>query len=297
MLSTSLPTSQDTTAYSSGTNRPAARVPDHACDCHIHVYDQSFPPVAGATLFPPDASVKQYRELQRRLGTSRAVLVTPSTYGNDNRCMLAALAKMRGHARGVAVIDGTESDHMLQALHDAGVRGIRLNLSLGATGSINDLAPLAHRVAELGWHVQLLMPADQLATIGALLESLPTQIVFDHMGRLHPHQAFHHPAHTLILDLLQDGKAWIKLSGGYIVSETGDVNDPNLNRLARSFIDTSPHRVVWGSDWPHATASAGRHPMPNDAHQLDRLAQWARNESMFNQILVSNPASLYGFAS
>src|SRR3546814_10735976 len=109
------------------------------------------------------------------------------------------------------------------------------------------------------------------------------------MGRLHPHQVFHHPAHALILRLLHEEKAWLKLSGGYIVSNTGDVNDPNLNKLARSFIEASPHRVVWGSDWPHATASAGHCPMPNDAHQLDRLADWARDESLFNQILVINP--------
>src|SRR3546814_5337096 len=98
-----MPTPQDATAYSSGTNRPAVRIPDHACDCHIHVYDQRIPPAAGATLFPPDASFAQYRGLQRRLGPSRAVLVTPSTYGLNNQCILAALAKQRDHARGAIV--------------------------------------------------------------------------------------------------------------------------------------------------------------------------------------------------
>lgn len=89
----------------------------------------------------------QYRAVQARLGTQRAVLVTPSTYGADNRPMLDALAQMGGQARGVAVIDGSESDAQLQALHGAGVRGIRLNLSLGVTSNIDQLLPLAARVA------------------------------------------------------------------------------------------------------------------------------------------------------
>ncbi|MDS1139430.1 amidohydrolase family protein [Pusillimonas sp. SM2304] len=286
---------RDVVAYSAGTARPRARIPDGACDCHIHVYDARFPSARNATLCPPDASVAQYRGLQRRLGISRAILVTPSTYGSDNRCMLAALAQMGDSARGVAVIDGSESDQALQKLHDAGVRGIRLNLSLGVAGTIDDLEPLARRVAELGWHVQLLMSPDQLAAIAGLLRKLPNQIVFDHMGRLRPHDACRHPAHRLMLQLLCEERAWVKLSGGYLLSDTGDVNDPNLDSLAVSFIDAALERVIWGSDWPHATASAGRQPMPDDAHQIDRLAGWAGDARMLERILVINPAMLYGF--
>ena len=134
-------------AYSAGEGRPAVAAPAGACDCHVHVYDGRYPPAAGATLLPPDASIAQYRAIQSRLGTQRAVLVTPSTYGADNRSMLAGLAELGEQARGVAVIDGTESDAQLEALHAQGVRGIRLNLSLGVTGSAAHIAPLAARVA------------------------------------------------------------------------------------------------------------------------------------------------------
>ncbi|MYN13466.1 amidohydrolase family protein [Pusillimonas sp. TS35] len=282
-------------AYSAGVASPRTRIPNGACDCHIHVYDSTYPAASGATLLPPDASVMQYQKLQSRLGTQRAVLVTPSTYGNDNRCLLAGLAQMGDSVRGVAVIDGSETDDMLQTLHSAGVRGVRLNLSLGVVGTVNDLVPLAHRIAELGWHIQLLMAPDQLACIGAMLHTLPTQIVFDHMGRLSPYKFVWQPAHALILRLLYDGKAWVKLSGGYLLSRTGNVNDPYLTELARSYIKASPCRVIWGSDWPHATASAGQQAMPDDAEQLDRLSVWADDEAVFNHILVNNPANLYGF--
>lgn len=283
-------------AYTTGDGAPKVQIPDGACDCHVHVYDNRMPCAPGAVLTPPDASVAQYSALQRRLGTQRVVFVTPSTYGSDNRLLLSALRAMQEQARGVAVMDGSESDELLADWHAAGVRGIRLNLSLGVTGSLADLAALCARVQPLGWHVQLLMAADALAASAGLLCSLPVPIVFDHMARLSPGLAFRHPAHALVLDLMRSGKAWVKLSGGYIVSPERTVEDGSLDALARSFIDAHPDRVIWGSDWPHATASAGHQPMPDDARQLDRLADWAGSASMLHRILVENPRALYRFA-
>lgn len=280
--------------YSSGQARPATAAPPGACDCHIHAYDARYPAVPGATLSPPDASMAQYRDIQARLGMQRAVLVTPSTYGADNRAMLDGLALLGEQARGVAVIDGSESDAQLQALHEAGVRGIRLNLSLGVTSRADQILPLAARVAPLGWHVQLLMAPDRLAALAPLLSALPAPIVFDHMARIGPQQAGAHPAHALVLRLLERGRAWIKLSGGYIVSPRRCVEDAALDTLARGYLDANPERVVWGSDWPHASASAGMQPMPDDARQLDRLADWTGGARL-RQVLVHNPAALYGF--
>lgn len=280
--------------YSSGASRPAIAVPPGACDCHIHAYDARYPATPGARLSPPDATMAQYREIQARLGTQRAVLITPSTYGVDNRPMLDALAQLGGQARGVAVIDGSETDAQLQAMHDAGVRGIRLNLSLCVTSSAGQIVPLAQRVAPLGWHVQLLMPPEKLAELAPVLSDLPVTIVFDHMARLAPHDAGTHPAHALVLQLLERGRAWIKLSGGYIVSPRHSIEDPALDALARSYLDANPERVVWGSDWPHASASAGTQPVPDDARQLERLAEWTGRDGL-SQVLVHNPAALYGF--
>jgi predicted TIM-barrel fold metal-dependent hydrolase len=280
--------------YSSGAARPAMAVPAGACDCHIHAYDARYPAAPGARLLPPDATVPQYREIQARLGTQRAVLVTPSTYGSDNRPMLDALAQLGRQARGVAVIDGAESDAQLLAMHEAGVRGIRLNLSLGVTSSAGQILPLAQRIAPLGWHLQLLMAPGRLAELAPVLSELPVPVVFDHMARLAPNDAGAHPAHTLVLRLLERGSAWIKLSGGYIVSARHSIEDPALDALARSYLDANPERVVWGSDWPHASASAGMQPMPDDARQLERLAEWTGRDRL-TQVLVHNPAALYGF--
>lgn len=284
--------------FSAGHLGPASSVPTGACDCHVHVYDASYPVASGAKLLPPDASVSDYRQLQRRLGLSRLVLVTPSTYGTDNRCMLNGLAALGSVARGVAVIDGQESHLELSRLHEQGVRGVRLNLSLGVSGTIDQLASLAQRIAPFGWHLQLLMAPDLLASAANVLRRLPVPLVFDHMGRISPEQAGIHPAHGLILELMSSGRAWVKLSGGYIVSEQRSAEDPALDHLAASYLRAAPHRVLWGSDWPHATASAGIQSMPDDARQIDRLSEWlecAEGSATLRQVLVDNPTTLYGF--
>lgn len=269
----------------------------NACDCHIHVYDDRYPAAAGAKLFPANASIDQYRNVQAATGTTRAVLVTPSTYGTDNRSMLDGLRIMGDNARAVAVIDGTENDAELEALNTAGVRGIRLNLSLGVVGSINNVVSLAEKISKFNWHIQVLMSPDLLAQHATVFQDLPVPVVFDHFARISPAQTFVHPAHELVLKLLQERKAWVKLSGGYIVSEARTTSDPALDRLARSFIDAADDRVIWGSDWPHATAQAGVQPMPDDRTQMQCLMHWARDEATLRRILVTNPETLYGFTN
>ena len=282
--------------FSAGDGVADVALPPGACDCHLHVYDAHVPAAPGATLHPPDASVDDYRRIQSRMGTSRAVLVTPSTYGTDNTPMLAGLAQLGAEGRGVAVLSGDEDDAHLRQLHAAGVRGARVNLSLGVVNDAGSIARIAGRIAPLGWHLQLLMPADPLVALAPVLRGLPVDLVFDHFGRITPAQCGTHPAHALLLELLAAGRAWVKLSGGYLVSPQASVEDPALDALARSFLDAAPDRVVWGSDWPHATASAGRQPMPDDARQVERLAQWAGDAQRLRQVLVLNPQRLYGFA-
>lgn len=286
--------------FSAGHQVARVQLPALACDCHIHVYDQRCPSAPGARLLPPDASLTQYRQVQARMGTQRAVVVTPSTYGCDNTLLLAALSELGEHGRGVAVIDTQTSDAELAQLHAHGVRGVRLNLSLGVTHRASDIRPIAERIAPLGWHLQLLMPLEtlqaQASTLHALLRQLPIDLVLDHFARLQPEHVAQHAAHAQVLALLATGRVWLKLSGGYLVSALGSSEDPALHALARHLIAAAPERMLWGSDWPHASASAGLHPWPDDARQIECLAQWAGDDATLEQLLVHNPERLYGFA-
>ena len=144
--------------YSSGTEAPNLKAPANACDCHMHIYDAKYPTAPSATLKPPDALVADYKLLQQRIGTTRNVIVTPSTYGTDNRVTLDAMAQIGPTARGVA-------DAELKRMNDLGIRGIRFNLvQVGAT-TIEMIEPLSKRVNDLGWHIQIHMKGEQIAGI------------------------------------------------------------------------------------------------------------------------------------
>ena len=145
-----------------GTEAPKLKAPANACDCHMHIYDGKYPVAANATLKPADALVTDYKLLQKRIGTSRNVIVTPSTYGTDNRVTLDAMAQIGPTARGVAVVDTTVTDAELKRMNDLGVRGIRFNLvQVGAT-TTEMIEPLSKRVNDLGWHIQIHMKGEQI---------------------------------------------------------------------------------------------------------------------------------------
>src|SRR5207245_2869809 len=74
-----------------GTEPPKLKAPPNACDCHMHIYNSRFAAAISAP-HPEHAHAEDYRLFQKRIGTTRNVIVTPSTYGTDNGCTLDALA-------------------------------------------------------------------------------------------------------------------------------------------------------------------------------------------------------------
>jgi predicted TIM-barrel fold metal-dependent hydrolase len=277
--------------YSSGDNLSRIVPPSGSVDCHMHLYNDRYPTAPGATLQPPNASLEDYRALQKRLHLRRMVIVTPSTYGTDNRCMLDGLRKADGDARGVAVVGGSISDGELERLHGAGVRGIRFNLSYGGA-SLDDLERLAARVDALGWNVQVVAPGNQLIDLESRLIKLPSRLVIDHMGHVPQPESVKSAAFATLTRLLDKQRTWVKLSGPYIRSKEGAPGYKDAGVVAGELVRINPERMLWGSDWPHPTMTAEK---PNDAGILDLLAEWAPSEEDRNRILRDNPISLYGF--
>jgi len=276
---------------SAGTEPPKVKAPANAADCHIHIYDPAFPPAVSK---PANSTVADYRLLQKRIGTSRVVIVTPRNYGTDNAVTLDGIRKLGiADARGVAVIRPDVIDDELKRLNQGGIRGIRFTVANPKTAvvSIDMIEPLAKRIADYGWHVQLNMEADQIAENADMLRRLPTPVVFDHLGKLPPGEGTAHPAYGVIRGMLDARKAWLKLSGAYLNTQIGPPDYPEATRVAQAYVKAAPERLVWGSDWPHPTPTAN----PDDAVLFDLLAVWAPDEAVRNRILVANPEALYGF--
>lgn len=279
--------------WSAGMELAKTRVPADATDCHHHIYDSRFPFAPEATLKPGDGTVADYRALQKRIGTSRNVIVQPSSYGIDNRLLVESIAQFGGRARGVAVVNTSVTDAELQALHRAGVRGIRFNLAPPGTTTLDMVKPLAARVAPLGWHVQVNAPAVYLLAQRDTWAALPCPVVFDHLARVPQPGALQSPTFAMVRELLQQGRAYVKLSGFYNESLVGAPTYADSVLVARAFAREAPERVLWGSDWPHPTEQPNK--IPDDAVLLDLLAEAVGDEAARNRILVDNPARLYQF--
>jgi D-galactarolactone isomerase len=279
--------------WSAGTETPRLKLPPNATDCHHHIYDTRFPFAPQATLRPGEALVSDYRALQKRIGTSRNVIVQPSSYGTDNRLLLEALAQFGAKARGIAVVNTGVTDAELKQLHKGGVRGIRFNLSPPGTTTLDMVKPLAARVAPMGWHVQVNAPAAFLLDAKATWADLPCPVVFDHLAHIPQPDALQHPAFAMVRELLQQGKAWVKLSGFYNDTKLGPPTYADSVQVAATYAREAPERVVWGSDWPHPTEQPDR--IPDDAILLDRFGDSVPDEAARHRILVENPARLYQF--
>ena len=283
---------------SAGTAPPKLKAPANACDCHHHIYDPArfaLPPHL-PTKSPPapqQSTVADYRLLQQCIGTTRNVVVQPRHYGIDNEVTLDALKQFGANARGVAVVHPSISDAELKRFHEAGVRGIRFSLGKPQTRVVQPemIEPLAKRIAPLGWHIQFNIEADQIIELADILRRLPVQVVIDHLGHPRLPAGVADESHHILRGLIDQRRAWVKISGAYYNTEVGPPTYADATQIAQAFVKAAPERVVWGSDWPHPSIVN----KPDDSLLFDLLSVWAPDEATRNRILVQNPEALYGF--
>ena len=282
--------------WSKGTEKPTTRLPLNAADCHHHIYSARFKQDPNATVRAPDATVADYRLLMARLGITRHVVVQPSAYGVDNAGLVESLAAFgTATARGIAVVDTDVSAPQLRDLDKAGVCGIRFNFAnVGKPATTPEMIePLAKRIADLGWHIQLNLTADQILAYKDIWGRLPVPVVFDHLGHLPEPQGVADPAFAVITDLMGKGKGWVKLIGLYADTKVGPPAYADSVKVAMAFVAAAPTQVVWGTDWPHPTEKVDN--KPDDALLLDLFAAYVPDVALRDRILVDNPVRLYGF--
>jgi D-galactarolactone isomerase len=130
--------------------------PLNACDSHIHIYDTTTLLVPWTTTPGPAwATVSGYRDVQKRLGLTRAVVVQANAYGTDNTCTVNAIAELGlDKARGVATVDADVTDAELRGRH-----------------------------SRCAWHIVLQMDGRFLHEREAMLRNLPCTLVIDHIGK------------------------------------------------------------------------------------------------------------------
>jgi predicted TIM-barrel fold metal-dependent hydrolase len=285
------------------------KVPPGACDCHTHIFGDraKFPFIAGRTYTPEQSLPEEMAAMHRALHVERVVIVTPSVYGTDNSVTLYGMKTRGKTARGVAVIGEQTTEKELDAMAQAGVRGIRINL---ATAGPTDptiararLRAALERVKNRNWHVQVYGTLPLIAALKELVRDAPVPVVIDHFGGAQAALGVNQPGFADLVELVRTGKAYVKISAAYRSSS----NAPEYRDVApfaQALITANADRVLWGTDWPHpdTTPPRGGTAMDvstmlqiDDGRMLNQLAVWAPDAALRKRILVDNPARIYGF--
>src|SRR6266581_2808469 len=178
----------------------------------------------------------------------------------------------------------------LRALHEGGVRGVRFNFArhLGGAPDARVFERALAMIEPLGWHVVLHFDAEDIESHAGLFRRLRAPFVIDHMGRVQAQHGLDQKPFRMLLGLMKNELAWVKVSGPERVSAGGKPFRDALP-FAAALVEAAPQRVLWGTDFPHPNVEV----MPNDGELVDLFAEMVPDEGLRKRILVDNPARLY----
>jgi len=188
--------------------------------------------------------------------------------------------RTRRGRRGVAIVDDHVGDADLEALHGAGVRGVRFNFvrHLGDPPDLAVFRGVVDRIRHLGGHLVLHLDAADIVPLRALMVALPVPFVVDHMGRIE----------SMLLEIARRETCWVKVCGSERIS-------PPPHRaavpFARALVAACASHVLWGTDFPHPNLDH----VVDEADLVDLVGVFAPDPADRRRLLVDNPARLYGF--
>lgn len=277
------------------------------CDCHVHVFDPArYPYVLNRKFTPDTADVSQLACHLEQSGMGRVVLVQPSVYGTDNRCMVDAMASLKGRAKGIAVVSPQMSPLELETLTEAGVVGARLNMVVNRNdhaGEARDAVLALHHLLPEAWHIQLHVTLGVLTDLAQVMDRFSRTFVLDHLGLPAVQAGTDAPQWQTLLAMVKGGQVRVKLSGPYLSSKVGAPYE-DLRPFVESLAQANPGGVLWGSNWPH---TQGVHRGQANVLDVERFrqepplawpqacARWLGHE--LYERMHQNAAELYGFAA
>jgi predicted TIM-barrel fold metal-dependent hydrolase len=271
---------------------------ERSIDCHAHVIDHPrFPFDDGPGYKPrPDehGPLEHYRATLTAAGVRHALLVQPSCYGTDNRAMLAAIRDDPRRFKGIAMVEPDWDEARLRRLAEVGIVGARLNLVVYKPDAVATALAggLLDRLKALDWFVQIFATDAQWAAIAEPLRRSGVRLLIDHFGTMAAAGALSHQGFQAVLALGREGRAAIKLSAPFRVSQAGPPY-ADLEPVAAAIVAAfGVDGCIWGSDWPFINLP--RRPDYGDA--LAALARWLPDQADRDRVLWTNPVRLFGFS-
>ena len=265
--------------------------PARSWDAHAHVIGSApeFPFSPGRGYTPPASSLDAYLAMLDRHGLPHGVLVQPSVYGFDNRCLLDALDRAGGRLAGVAVPAPDASAADLEGMHRRGVRGIRCNLFNPGGLSPDVVAGWQPVLRALGWHVEFQLSIVDVPDWTDWLTRFDVPVVIDHMGRPGPGRADPASRHVRpLVDAVRDSACYVKLSAPY--RNSGQAPPwPDVTPLAQALVDANSRACLWGTDWPHVDTPA----QVRTDNLFDALDAWCPNDAVRHLVMTEAAHRLF----
>jgi predicted TIM-barrel fold metal-dependent hydrolase len=266
-------------------------------DCHFHIIDHARFPFSGTCGYTPRAeesgTFEELSECMQTHAITHGLAVQPSGYGFDNSALLDALQRARGRLKGIAVVPVDADMADLHRLAEAGVVGIRFNLTDFDPAGLaqKGVQRLLDAVGKLNWFAEVQCSASDFPSVARLAAETGVRLLIDHLGGPDPSQGMEQPGFGAILGMAQAGQAVVKLSGAFRKSCMAYPHE-DLDPFARALIDAyTPGNCVWGSDWPFINCGA----RPDYRQTLSVLKRWVADEQDRRTILWETPARLFGF--
>jgi 2-pyrone-4,6-dicarboxylate lactonase len=209
--------------------------------------------------------------------------------------MLDAVAEMDGKFLAVVAVNATVTDRELEDFHARGARGARVNL-VDKGGNPFDgpraVQKFTERIGDMGWHLEVLIHVHEFDDLRVTMNGMAVDVSFGHLGYMKTDNPIEHPGFQEFLDLLRDGRCWVKLTGTYRITTSVATPYNDVAPYAKALIEANEDRIVWGTDWPHPAVKG---KMPNDGALMNHLADWAPDAALRKKILADNSQILYGF--
>ncbi|MBV9785448.1 MAG: amidohydrolase family protein [Acidisphaera sp.] len=266
-------------------------------DSHAHVFGAACPFAPDALYIPHPTqrgTAAEFRAVLESHGLTHALIVGAQPYMHDNRCLLDALAASDGRWKGIALLRPGAGDREFDALADAGVIGIRFNLTTFGDRELTEPGAdrLLAQVRERGWFLQIHCEHDELAGALPALRRADVRLMIDHFGRPEVARGLDQPGFAALLELGRSGPHVVKLSGPFRSSRTGyPYCDVDLF-IAAAIEAFTLDRCVWGSDWPYVHIDARMDYGP----PLHCLRRWLPEAADRRKVLLDTPARLFGFS-
>jgi predicted TIM-barrel fold metal-dependent hydrolase len=216
-------------------------------DAHAHIFTRAMPLIANPRHTPQyDFTLQDYLAQLDKHGIRHGVIAAASPWGDYNDYTVQSVGATLDRLRGTIILHpGKQYD--LAAMKKQGIVGVRLPY-IGLP-QLPDITTDAYRkllrdIADQDWHVHLHVEGRHIPALLPLLEKSGPKIVIDHLGRPAPDEKKGSAGYRAIVDSVQRGKSWIKVSCGYRIGEIAKEH-------FQGFLDElGPERLFWASDCP-----------------------------------------------